>query len=687
MQGKEEDMKKVIHNYISHMIAVFLLMTLFLAIPVCSHAETVCREEDLDSAGEAIQMLHEDWEDSYFEEVLVREKSGKVEVDGEKGKFTDTFSVTTSAMKEAVSSGQKLSEFLEKQEAEKGNIYSLEEAGEGTYSITAPYQSKRIVIYSTEVSDTYGATEKYRYEEGEETILCFASEEDTRDAYEKIKADFGEENCFIDEIFSVNRMAQSVSWGGSVTGMDKLKTGAADSGLASSLTVAVIDTGINKEHEAFSGRTILPASKNIINNSKNIQDTNGHGTHVAGIIADLTPDNVNLLVLKIADGGGTSSALVMNLAINYAISGKADIMNVSYGFLSAYASRYTFLDKAIDKAYKKGIPIVTAAGNLTEEVAGRNVQNCYPACNDQVIAVSALDKNLNLADYSFFGSAVDFSAPGSMITSAWIGSESVLKMESGTSMAAPHITSAFAYIKLRNKKLSVQGTCLELKRYCVDLGKSGKDDKYGYGYPRIGELFKGKSSYDSWTVSAMPKSPVIRACRNDRKGTSLRWKKVAGAAGYYVYRRLNNGVNKKIATVTGNKYTDRKVKEGDYCVYYVVAYTGKKGAVKLSGHSNTAVNVTLRPVEIAKISSGGRKKVSLKRKGLVLWEDKKIQVQYSRKKSFKKPGSKVFRAEKSVCRFGLSRKGTLYVRIRSKFRWEGVTYTSAWSKVKKVKVK
>ena len=679
-------MNKANHNYIGHMTAVFLLMILFAANPVSSRAETACREENLDSAGEAVQMLHEDWEDSYFEEVLVRENSDKVEVDGEKEKFTETFSVTHSAMKKAVSSGENLSEFLEKQEEETGNIYSLEETGQGTYSVTAPYQSKRIVIYSTEVSDTYGATEKYRYEEGEETILCFASEEDTREAYEKIRADYGEENCFVDEIFSVNKPAQSTSWGGTVTGMDSLKTGAADYGLASSLTVAVIDTGINKGHQVFAGRTILPDSKNIINNSKNINDTNGHGTHVAGIIADLTPDNVSLLVLKIADGGGTSSSLVMNLAINYAISRKADVMNVSYGFLSAYASRYTFLDKAIDRAYKKGIPIITAAGNLSEDVAGRNVKNCYPACNDQVIAVSALDSSLKLAGYSFFGKEVDFSAPGSKITSAWIGSDSALRMESGTSMAAPHITSAFAYLKLRNKKLSVQGACLELKKYCVDLGKTGKDDKYGYGYPRIGDLFKKKSSYASWTVSAMPKSPVIRSCRNDRKGTSIGWKKVPGASGYYVYRRLNNGANRKIASVTGNKYTDRKVKEGDYCVYYVVAYAGK-GPAKLSGHSNTVANVTLKPVQIAKVSSAGRKKVSLKRGRMVLWEDKKIQIQYSRSKSFKKSGSKVVRAEKSGCRFRLSRKGTVYVRIRSRFRWEGVTYVSAWSKVKKVNVK
>jgi len=120
-------MNKANHNYIGHVIAVFLLMIMFAANPVCSRAETACREENLDSAGEAVQMLHEDWEDSYFEEVLVREDSDKVEVDGEKEKFTETFSVTHSAMKKAVSSGENLSEFLEKQEEGTGNIYSLEE--------------------------------------------------------------------------------------------------------------------------------------------------------------------------------------------------------------------------------------------------------------------------------------------------------------------------------------------------------------------------------------------------------------------------------------------------------------------------------------------------------------------------------------------------------------------------------
>jgi hypothetical protein len=159
--------------------------------------------------------------------------------------------------------------------------------------------------------------------------------------------------------------------------------------------------------------------------SFNINDNNGHGTHVAGIIADLTPANVDFLVLKIADSEGSSSSLVMNLAVNYAISEKVDVMNISYGFLSKSANRFTFLDKAINRAYKEGIPVVTAAGNLAADVTGRDVKNCYPACNSQTIAVSALDRDLKLAYYSYYGSEIDFTAPGTQIVAAGLADVAV----------------------------------------------------------------------------------------------------------------------------------------------------------------------------------------------------------------------------------------------------------------------
>ncbi len=675
-----------------------IMVILALAMgPLAVRAESVqadsiqqdrgCTVERLGDAKEAAQAVLEDWEQDYYGEILVHEDSNQIEIDGEKDTFTDTFSTNSREMREAVSSQDNLSRFLEEKTGQEGKIYQVDQKEDGLFSLTSPYQSKRIVIYSTEVSSSYGAEEKYIYEEGNETILCFDTEEDTKAAFEQIQRDYGRKQCFVDEIYSVNEMASSNSWGGDATGMTSLKADTAVTSTASKVTVAVIDTGINKSHSMFRNRKILAGSYNFMNRNSNINDKNGHGTHVAGIIADMTPENVQLLVLKIADSDGSSSSLIMNLAMNYAISKKVDVMNVSYGFLSGSAARFTFLDKAIDRAYKNGIPVVTAAGNLVEDVEGRNVKNCYPACNNQTIAVSALDKNLKLADYSYYGTAIDFAAPGSEIASAWIGTDSGLRVESGTSMAAPHITSALAYIKLRDKNLSVQGAYLELKKFCKDLGEKGKDALYGNGYPDITGLFATQSSYASWTVSNMLKSPKVTICKNAQKGTELKWNAVPGALGYEIYRRKNGGIVHKIATVSTPRYLDQGLKEGDYSAYNVVAYTKRGGIRSISGNSNTVTNITLKKSKIIKLRSLTGKKVMLRWKNLPCWEDKFIQVQFSKNKDFRKKKTKTFYAFHNNCRFSPKMKGLLYIRTRSKFRWDGKTYHSAWSDIKKVKVK
>ena len=692
---KENKIHSIYSVYSVGFLCCIMVILAFCRLPLPVQADSVdsvqenkdCTVERLDDAKEAAQVVLEDWEEDYYGEILVHEDSNQIEIDGEKDTFTETFSVSTGKMKEAVSSQDDLSGFLETRSSADGKVYEVDEKEDGLYSLTSPYQSKRIVIYSTAVENSYGAEEKYIYEEGSETILCFATEEDTKAAFEQIKNDYGEKECFVDKICSLEDMATSVSWGGTATGMATLKTDVSLTPLPDKVTVAVIDTGNNLNHSMFQNRSILNRSFNFMERSFNINDNNGHGTHVAGIIADLTPANVDFLVLKIADSEGSSSSLVMNLAVNYAISEKVDVMNISYGFLSKSANRFTFLDKAINRAYKEGIPVVTAAGNLATDVAGRDVKNCYPACNSQTIAVSALDKDLKLAYYSYYGSAIDFTAPGTQIASAWIGTATGVKVESGTSMAAPHITAALAYIKLRDKDLSVQGACLELMRYCKDLGEQGRDEKYGYGYPDLSCFLTSQSNYDSWTVSNMLRSPEITVCRNGDKGTEMKWTPVPGALGYEVYRRKNGGGISKIATVSTPQYLDRGLKEGEYSSYNVVAYTLKNGIRSISGNSNTVGNITLKKNKIVKLRPLGRRKVMLRLKKLPSWEDKFIQIQVSNRKDFRQKKTRTIYAFRNNCRIKSKKKGFVYIRLRSKFRWEGKTYHSAWSNIKKVKVR
>lgn len=186
----------------------------------------------------------------------------------------------------------------------------------------------------------------------------------------------------------------------------------------------MLDTGFDAEHTFFEQHTISPDSYNFMDNSTDISDVTGHGTHVAGIIADCTPANISFLLLRVfslqnVDGTeqARSTTLVVNTALQYAVEQRADVINMSFGWNNSNASSYTFLDETITAAYQAGIPICCAAGNESDDV-----KTSYPACNKNTIAVSSVNEDGSFDTvYSNYGSGIDFAAPGVDIVSAKSG--------------------------------------------------------------------------------------------------------------------------------------------------------------------------------------------------------------------------------------------------------------------------
>lgn len=248
------------------------------------------------------------------------------------------------------------------------------------------------------------------------------------------------------------------------------------------VVVAVVDTGIDYKHPELKDRVI--GGKDFTG-SNDFMDDNGHGTHVAGIIAasgrkisGVAP-NTNLLAVKALDkdGGGRDQDVADGIA--WAVENGAEVISMSFGS----ADPSPVVRQALRFAYKKGAVLIAAAGNEGDENIDADTVD-YPAKYPESIAVAAVDAKKIVAPFSSKGPEVDVAGPGVDIYSTYIGGKYVYL--SGTSMATPHISGAAALIlsdckRLMGRKMTPQ----EIKDYLImhteDLGPKGKDNAYGYG--------------------------------------------------------------------------------------------------------------------------------------------------------------------------------------------------------------
>ena len=219
----------------------------------------------------------------------------------------------------------------------------------------------------------------------------------------------------------------------------------------SGITVAVIDTGISPVPDLK--ETKFVKGYDFVNDKIEAYDDAGHGTHVAGTIAQSTNNNygvagiayeASLMPLKVlsAQGGGTVADIAE--AIRFAADNKADVINMSLGG----AGESQLMEDAINYAHSKGVTIIAAAGNSDQNSAS------YPARYPRVIGVAALDSVGIKAPYSNFGAGVDIAAPGGSETGKIIQEtinpetgESFFEGYQGTSMAAPHVAGVAALVK------------------------------------------------------------------------------------------------------------------------------------------------------------------------------------------------------------------------------------------------
>jgi subtilisin family serine protease len=209
-----------------------------------------------------------------------------------------------------------------------------------------------------------------------------------------------------------------------------------DTGAA--VTAYVIDTGIRASHNEFGGRASI--GTDTVGDGQNGNDCHGHGTHVAGTIGGSTygvAKSVAIVAVRVLNcsGSGTWSGVIAGIdwVTGNHTTGRA-VANMSLG-----GSANSAVDQAVRNSILDGVFYAVAAGNSSQSACKSS-----PARTAEAVTVGATTSADSLASYSNFGPCVDLNAPGSSVTSAWIGSNSATNTISGTSMATPHVAGAAA---------------------------------------------------------------------------------------------------------------------------------------------------------------------------------------------------------------------------------------------------
>ncbi|KKS27792.1 MAG: hypothetical protein A2736_00140 [Candidatus Yanofskybacteria bacterium RIFCSPHIGHO2_01_FULL_41_27] len=246
------------------------------------------------------------------------------------------------------------------------------------------------------------------------------------------------------------------------------------------IRIAVVDTGCGPHPDLR-----IWGGASVVSYTESYSDDHYHGTHVAGIIAAIDNEfgvvgvapRVRLYAVKVLNGFGSGFVSDVIEGLQWCVRNKMNAINMSIGTYMNYQT----MKLTVEAVNRAGIVQVAAAGNSGGE------QVIYPAAYPPCLAISATNKDNEIAYFSSTGPEVDFSAPGQYVFSTIrrnrIPGYGIL---SGTSMATPHVTGTAALIITMpdpngDGVWSPAEVRERLKKTATDLGDEGKDNLFGYG--------------------------------------------------------------------------------------------------------------------------------------------------------------------------------------------------------------
>ena len=266
----------------------------------------------------------------------------------------------------------------------------------------------------------------------------------------------------------------SKQWGMKMIGMEA----AWQSGLTGrGVRVAVIDGGVYTNTGEFDADRLLPG-KNMIEEGGSTEDSNGHGTFIAGIIgaakdngvgiAGVAP-GVTIVPIKTTDGSDTQNGVSAQAFYAAVDEFHCDVINYS------------------------------SAGN------DGSTTLYYPGALEDTIGVGSINKGMERSDFSHRNKSIFVVAPGEDVYS--LGQGGSVRSSSGTSFSAPFVAGLAALLKEAHPEMNTADFKAILQASSKDLGDAGYDVEYGYGLIQVPAAIRAAAEYFGTTAPDMPEIP------------------------------------------------------------------------------------------------------------------------------------------------------------------------------------
>lgn len=455
---------------------------------------------------------------NYFKQITINLSNKEVKRDNKETSLKEEFNLSDEEENLAFSSMDEMRKLL------SNSVFDISENGQ-TFTIKNLYQTKSIIVKSKNVKETVDREEVTQISENL-YVLSFYSEKLTKAMYNYYKDKDYIEKIYYDDVTinkQINDISQTMyggtevdlnnhhSLGATVMGLDNYNNIINENGNPKDIVIGTIGYGINYQNEFFNER-ISDNYYNFVLNNKDISETIAQGSRIAEVLVDSTTNNVKIMPLvTVTEEGYTSTSSILK-AIAYAAK-NSDV--ICYELINTQSEP---IDLALESCFKENVPVSCVSSNSQYETSTENSEKeetskegDYPANHGMTIAVSSLDREMKLADYSGKGDYIDFAAPSTDVEEIFSNSVNISRW-SGAQYSNAQIAAIIALIKTYSKDATILDVYNFLRNFSEDLGDEGKDELYGYGCPKfqnltIGDIDKTSPEFkevtfenDTWEV-------------------------------------------------------------------------------------------------------------------------------------------------------------------------------------------